>query len=209
MKQNISTVHILGNGPSLSLFNRNDWSDEHLFIGCNFSDEKLRPDLTIMIDAKAIMQFYQGHKLNIPLVISNTCEKFILNEKGGWGSLAPDAFQLVEVIDQIKIRSVSDSYPMNSGHHGVWYATSKHPDTIKDIHLWGTDVFWSNDLASNTDTIVGRDGGPRIRDSVALAWRNYWLYLFSQNQNVNFHIKIQEGKELNPVFYSVKNLVRN
>ena len=209
IKQQIKVAHILGNGPSLSLFNRNDWSDEHLFVGCNFSDEKLRPDLTIMIDAKAIMQFYQGYKLSIPLVISNICEKFILNEKSGWQSLAPDAFQLVEVIDQIKIHSVSNSYPMNSGHHAVWYALSKHSDTLRDIYLWGTDTFWSDDLASNTDPIVGRGNGPRIRETVAQAWRNYWLHLFSQNSSVTFHITIPEGKELNTTFYSVKNLVRN
>ena len=203
-KSPTDTVHILGNGESISLFDRSAWSDNNYFIGCNFSDPSLRPDLTIMLDARPIMRFYEGYKLSIPLVISNRCEDYIVKDQGGWDSLSQDAFVLAGIIKMHHDKS--KDYPMNSGHHATLYAIDFNKDTIKEIHLWGFDTFWSNDLASRTDPLVKRTVEPRIRPSIANVWRLYWLKIFSEHPHIQFIIHGFNDKPLDNTFCSVPNL---
>jgi hypothetical protein len=186
-KSQADTIHVLGNGPSLELFNRNEWSDDHEFVGCNFSNPDLRPDYTVMMDVKPIMQFYQGYKLSIPLVISERCESYIAKDKKGWERLPADSFVLFDVIPMIHEKP--NKYPMNSGHHATLYGINRNKETVKTVHLWGFDSFWSNDISSRTDELVKRTGGPRVNLSVSAEWRKYWSEIFDKHKNIKFVIE--------------------
>jgi hypothetical protein len=186
-KPQTDTIHVLGNGPSLELFNRNDWSNDHEFVGCNFSDPALNPDYTVMMDAKPIMKFYQGYKLSIPLVISERCESYIAKDKGGWNKLANDAFVLCDIIPMI--HEQPNKYPMNSGHHATLYAINRNKETVKTVHLWGFDSFWTNDISSKTDGLVNKVPGPRVNSAVSVEWRKYWSEIFNKHNTIEFIIQ--------------------
>lgn len=181
------TIHILGNGPSLSLFNRSDWSEDDLFVGCNFSNTDLRPDYTVIMDVKPIMKLIEGYTLMIPAVISDRCLKYIEKERGGWHKLRKDAIVVIDTIEMIHEKG--RKYPMNSGHHATQYAIEKNLSTVETVHLWGFDSFWINDISSRSDNYF-RDGmKPRNNEPVATCWKLYWDDLFAKYSNINFIIK--------------------
>lgn len=185
-KPKTDTIHILGNGHSLELFNREDWSNDHWFVGCNFSNPKLRPDFTVIMDAKPIMQFYGGYKLTIPAVISNRCEDYIINDKGGWHKLHDDAFILVDVIDMIHHKE--RKFPMNSGQHAATYSIEKNLPELKTVHLWGFDSFWINDISSKTDQIIKRIRIPQKSEPIVNTWKTYWNDIFEQYTSIDFQV---------------------
>jgi len=183
-----SVIHILGNGPSLSLFNRNEWTNDDLFVGCNFSDPELRPNYTVIMDAKPMMKLFEGYRLTIPAVVSDRCEKYIEKEKGGWRKLSPES---IKVIDTIKMSHPKGSkYPMNSGHHATIYAIEQNIDTVKEVHLWGFDSFWTDDISSRSDIhFKGAEMVSRIREPVVKDWRKYWEEIFEKYNDIKFVIQ--------------------
>lgn len=194
-KPTTDTIHILGNGPSLDLFNRDDWPDEHEFVGCNFSDIKYRPDYTVIMDAKPIMQFCGGYKLKIPAVISDRCVNYIEKDLRGWEKLPADAFVLVDIVPMIHDKAMF-KFPMNSGHHATLYAIERNKDTASKVYLWGFDSLWSNDISSKTDEIVHRTPGPRVRPTVADTWRQYWDRIFDSHSHIIFKLVGEENEKL-------------
>jgi len=183
----ITTLHILGNGRSLSLFNRDDWSfDQAEVIGCNFSNPDLNPDYTVIMDAKPMMKLYHGYKLSIPAVISDRCVKYT-GEQEGWRKLPKDA---ITVIDTIKmVHDKGRKYPMNSGHHATLYGIEKHRASVRTVHLWGFDSMWEDDICSYSDEHF-RDGmKPRPREPVAREWRLYWDEIFAKYPDIEFVIQ--------------------
>lgn len=134
-----------------------------------------------------MMKLYQGFKLNIPAVISDRCVKFIEKDKGGWRKLPDDAITVIDTIEMIHEKG--RKYPMNSGHHATLYAIEQHQDTVKTVHLWGFDSFWTDDISSSSDNHF-RDGmKPRERTPVAKDWRLYWDEIFDKHRNINFIIE--------------------
>lgn len=180
------TIHILGNGPSIDQFNRDDWPDDHEFVGCNFSDIAHRPDYTVIMDAKPIMKFTSGYKLAIPAVISDRCVNYIEKDLRGWEKLPPDAFTLVDVIPMIHDKA-KYKFPMNSGHHATMYAINRNKDIVSNVFLWGFDSTWSNDISSKTDAIINKLPGPRIRPTVVDTWRKYWDQIFNEHDHITFN----------------------
>ena len=190
-------IHILGNGPSLSLFNRNDWSEDDLFVGCNFSNPKLQPDYTVIMDAKPMIKLFEGYKLSIPAVISDRCKRLVEKEKGGWRKLPTDAINVIDTMPMIHPNGYK--YPMNSGHHATLYAIKQNINTVKEVHLWGFDSFWTDDISSNSD--IHFRGGKittRPRKPVVNKWRMHWDKIFADHdQHINFIIETT-NKNLTP-----------
>jgi len=186
-KPQTNTIHILGNGSSLDLFNRNEWPDDHWFVGCNFSNPELKPDFTVIMDAKPIMKFYEGYKLQIPLVISDRGVKYIEQDKGGWNKLLSDSFILVDVIDMIHDKG--RKFPMNSGQHATVYAIQKNLPLVKTVYLWGINSFWQDDIVSKTDEIIKRNKQTKTNKNVSACWRMYWNDIFEKYNDVEFIIK--------------------
>jgi hypothetical protein len=181
------TIHILGNGPSLSLFNRGDWSEDDLFVGCNFSNADLRPDYTVIMDAKPMMKLFEGYKLTIPAVISDRCTTYIEKDKGGWRKLPDNAITVIDMIEMTHDKG--RKYPMNSGHHATQYAIEQNLSTVETVNLWGFDSFWTNDISSYSDNYFRGGMKPRNSEPVASCWKLYWDDLFVKYSNINFIIK--------------------
>lgn len=194
-----NTIHILGNGPSLSLFNRDAWPEDDLFVGCNYSDVNLRPDFTVIVDAKPILKLFEGKSLNIPAVISSRCLDYVdydkSKSKSSWKKLPKDAISILDSIDII--HESGQPFPMNSGQHAVMYCLNKYSDTIKTVYLWGIDSLWTDDISSFSDYhFKGSINNIQKREKprVAKTWRSYWDKIFDENKNVKFIIK---GKDEN------------
>jgi hypothetical protein len=186
-------VHVLGNGPSLSnLFHRNDWPDSDIFIGCNFSDESLRPNYTVFIDVKPIRLFGEkGYRLRIPTILSDKAHDYIVNELKH--RYHESYINIREIFPLIHWTDLSKSTAMNSGHHAVMYAIQNESDTV--IHIWGIDSFWQNDLASLTDSYTNNKSS-RIDIERANVWRLYWLEIFKRYSNHTFIIHTPKDTEL-------------
>jgi hypothetical protein len=199
-------AHILGNGDSISLFNRDEWEESNEFVGCNFSDIRFRPDYTVIMDAKPMFEVYGGMNIEIPVVLSDRCETFIVKDKKGWDKLRDEAFTFVDTITMIHDKANGYNFPMNSGHHATMYAIKRNEGVIKEVHLWGFNTFWSDDLKSNTDLIVKRNATNRSRPNprVSNEWRKYWKTLFNTNSNISFIV--HGAIEIDKYFIDVKNV---
>jgi len=191
-------IHILGNGPSLRLFDRNSYPNSDVFVGCNFSDVDLRVDYTVLIDARAMKQFTRGdrgYELKIPAVLSSRAYKY-LDKDAGWNKVAPGKIDIRDVMPLERDRGISKRLAMNSGQHATVYSIRQHSDH-NEVHLWGIDSFWSNDLESATDRIVRPDQKTkRVRPAVTRQWNGYWHKIFTDYSNHDFviHKPIEETK---------------
>lgn len=198
-------VHILGNGPSLTkLFRREDWPESDVFIGCNFSDESLRPDYTMFIDIRPLRLFGEkGYRLHIPTIISDKANDYIVNElKHRFRS---DYINIREVYPLIHWTGISKKTAMNSGHHAVMYAIQREQCKNSVIHIWGTDSLWQDDLVSLTDAYTRPTVESRVEGERALVWRSYWLEIFKRHPDHEFVIHHPVGSNVDPSITELSN----
>jgi len=178
-------AHVLGNGPSITrLFKRDDWPETDLFIGCNFSDEALRPNFTVMVDVRPLRLFAEkGYRIRIPTYLSDKGKEYIVHELKH--RFSTDYINEIGVIPLIHWTDISQSIAMNSGHHAAMLAIeSGH----REIHLWGIDSFWQDDLVSLTDAYTRPTSEARIEVKRATVWRTYWLEIFRRHSDHRFVI---------------------
>ena len=193
-------IHILGNGPSIKFFDREEWPDSDVFVGCNFSDESLRPDYTVIVDVRAMKQFRvgkkYGYRLNIPAVISERANKYIAEDTGGWEKMADGMVNVIEVMPTESDKTISKRLAMNSGQHGVIHSIRNNPEE-DTIHIWGTDSFWSDDIVSSTDKIVRPNHkGPRVKPRITTKWMRYWRKILRDHPRYNFIVHCPMGSVL-------------
>ena len=187
------TIHLLGNGPSLDLFNRDEWSDSHTFVGCNFSDTSLRPDYTVIVDVRAIKKFIEPepYVLTIPAVVSRRAYDYV-QKHHGWENVSHSVIEIIDTIDLIRDRRISKNLAMNSGQHGVVYSIRKHSclgSIHQDVHIWGIDSLWSTDIVSKTDPIARPNHkGSRVRPRITKRWNSYWKKIFIDHPHHTFTI---------------------
>ena len=203
-------IHILGNGPSLKFLDRNVWPESDIFVGCNFSDEALRPHYTVIVDMRAMKQFRcaksKGQTLNIPAVISDRANKYIAEETGGWDKVPEGRINVIEVIPLERDRKVSKKLAMNSGQHAVIHAIRNYP-AEKEVHIWGTDSLWSNDIVSATDKIVRpHHKGPRLRPRVTTKWMRYWKKILRDHPNHHFMVHCPKGSAISAPLQEQSNI---
>jgi len=178
-------IHILGNGPSLELFDRDTFPESDVFAGCNFSDPVLRPDYTSLIDVRAIKALIKGTRPAAPVLLSTRALRYADKLYPEWRDLVDG---VEAVMDLCKYRSVSRSLSMNSAQHAVMYAIGAHQDH-NIVNLWGMDSFWTDDMSSSTDPIVRKNHrGDRVRPQVTRVWREYWNRIFGDNPDFEFLI---------------------
>lgn len=199
-------VHILGNGPSLSeVFHRDDWPETDVFIGCNFSNESLRPNYTVFIDVRPLRLFGEkGYRLRIPTIISDKANDYIVNELRH--RFRSDYINIREVIPLIHWKEISHKTAMNSGHHAVMYAIDNEPKNNDTIHIWGVDSFWQDDLVSLTDVYTRPTIESRIEAERASVWRSYWVEIFVRYQNHHFVIHSPSGVRIDSNVFELKNV---
>ena len=198
-------IHILGNGPSISIFDRDAWPETDVFVGCNFSDPSFRVNYTSVIDVGAMKQILKGHKPAGPLLLSTRAEKYAKKEDANWQDKISD---IESVMTLRRDRTISRNLSMNSAQHATVYSINTHTDH-SDVHLWGIDSFWSTDLESKTDAYVRPNQKiPRIKPKITRQWHGYWHKIFSNNVNHNFiiHRPYQGDVELVSGFSDVSNV---
>lgn len=178
-------IHILGNGPSLKVFVRDSFPSSDVFVGCNFSDPALRLDYTSLIDVRAIKALLKGTRPAAPVLLSSRAAVYADKQSPEWRELVDG---VEAIMDLCRYPSVSKNLSMNSAQHAVVYAVDTHSGH-NVVHLWGMDSMWSNDMASFTDPIVGKNQrSSRVSLQVTRAWRGYWNRIFSDNRDFEFFI---------------------
>ena len=198
-------VHVLGNGPSIQLFDRDIWPEEDLFIGCNFSDAALRPDYTVMVDVRPMKHFYQGTGIDFcPTILSEKSMKYIENDKKG--RKPSGALDIKEIIPMLKFEEIHQKWNLNSGQHAAMYALKNEPH--KQMHLWGIDTFWTNALKSGSDAIVRPNADDRVREDIADPWRQFWRKIFSDHGPYRFYIHAPMGATLYEEYLDLGNVER-
>lgn len=180
-------IHLLGNGPSIRYFARDEWSNsEDIFVGCNFSDPDLEPNYTTIIDVNAIRKLCKigTPSLQIPALISKRAHKYLTDTS---------KVTVFDVIDVEQDRSISSNLTMNAGQHGLLYAI-RNNSKERTIHIWGTDSFWGDDLVSASDAIMRpQHTTPRIKPQITRTWRKYWSKIFNEYTNHTFFIHSPVG----------------
>ena len=178
-------IHILGNGPSIRLFNRDDWPETDVFVGCNLSDPSFRPHFTSVVDIAAIKVILKGYEPAAPLLLSSRAADQADKIDENWRD---KTVGIEAVMDLVKDRTVSRSLSMNSAQHATTYSILAYSDHV-DVHLFGIDSFWSTNLKSKTDIYVRpNQKSPRVRPQITRQWNGYWHKIFSENTNHNFVI---------------------
>lgn len=198
-------VHVLGNGPSIEIFDRNVWPENDLFVGCNFSDSELRPDYTVMVDVRPMKFFYQGTGIDFcPTVLSEKAHNYIKNDKKG--RIPSGALEIKEIIQMIKFEEIHKKWSLNSGQHATMYVLKNEPH--EQIHLWGIDTFWTNALKSNSDAIVRPNADDRVREDIADPWRQFWRKIFNDHTTHRFYIHAPMGATLYEEYLDLGNVER-
>jgi len=185
-------IHILGNGPSIRLFERDDHPDTDLFVGCNFSDRAYRPNFVSLIDVRAMKSLLKGHIPPAPVLLSDRAAEYGDRRDPHWRDLLE--YPVECVMDLTRYPSVSKDLAMNSGQHGLLYALDAYHSQGDSVHLWGIDSFWTDNMASTTDLIARADlREQRVRPQITRCWRKYWDVLFSDNPGTLFYIHTVSG----------------
>jgi len=197
-------IHILGNGPSIRLFDRDSWPKTDVFVGCNFSDSNLRVDYTSVIDVGAMKHILKGRDPGVPLLLSTRAARYGDKNDSSWREKVTE---IRDVMDLRRDRTISRNLSMNSAQHATVYAIRTHTDHT-EVRLWGIDSFWSSDIRSTTDAIVRpnqRNG--RDRPKITRQWHGYWHQIFSENsENRTFVIHKPINRTMNDRFMNHSNV---
>lgn len=170
-------VHILGNGPSIGMFD----NSEGVRVCCNHGVPELDPDWTMIADIKAIKPLYAGRQLPCPAIITKRVKEFIDSKVCKIGE---DRIKIKKVVDFIHWEECDPKWGMNSAQHAVYHSILEHnPD---EIHIWGCDSLWSSSIESSTDLIVPKNLEFMNKFHIYLAWRRYWNEIFRKYPNTQF-----------------------
>jgi hypothetical protein len=155
---------VLGNGPSKVAYDRTG----DFVIGCNIPTDEYSVDATVICDVEIVWILKNSPHLigDTPLIIStNVFEKMkelrIVND--------------YLILDVFKPR---DWY--NSAHYAAQYLIDNGSD---EVHIWGCDSIFEDDISSATDEIVKKD---MDQDRFIRHWRKVWLEMHQRHANVHF-----------------------
>lgn len=155
-------AHILGNGPSIDLFE----PDGEYTVGCNF--QKVPVDLSVIVDCRPFM-IYKGDRSLLP-------NKRIITSKYAMPTLIEQdvlkEFDVIHTIEQL------EQYK-SSGHIAVDWCLD-HDYT--EIHLWGFNSIFEDSQETRSDELIPRS---RMQFDLYMHWREKWqLY---KNLNIIVH----------------------
>ena len=155
---------ILGNGPSKKAYDRSG----DLVIGCNIPSKEYSVDATVICDEEIVWVLKNNLTLiDVPVIISSKVyEK--MKELG-----IENNFQIVNVF---KPRDWH-----NAAHYAANYLIHLGCD---ELHIWGCDSIFQDDIESETSTHVNKHhtGDDRfIRN-----WRKVWAEKRMENPDINF-----------------------
>ena len=177
-------LDILGNGPSLSLFDNNK-NKKDLTIACNIPIEGLDIDYTCIIDISPLKVLAKSPELlqGIPAILSSRSYEYVLREK--------IRIEVAGELELFKNKQISKVIPANSAHHSIFWALAQYSE-IDKVNLWGIDSLWQNSTESRTHRIVNKRSDIN-RNSIRSIWLKYWSYVFNLYDQTEFNIMIPHG----------------
>jgi hypothetical protein len=144
-------AHILGNGPSIELYQPTDG----LIIGCNIQEHPV--DVSVVLDKRPFLKYCGNRSLfqGKPIITSEYAmptliEQEITHEFDIWHKVA-----------------YLEKY-MSAGHVAAHWLID-HDYT--EIHLWGFDSIWADTIETKTDKIIERS---RAQFDLYIHWRERW-----------------------------------
>lgn len=155
-----TNAHVIGNGASKKWFR----DTNEFTVVCNL-EWSHRHDVVSIIDPQPVaMMKHQGIKTRSPIWCTGNVT--ILSQAQG-----------IRLNIQHEYRS---KHRFNSGH----YAVRRLCDLgYRNIHLWGFDSIWSDDLTSSMDDRIPRPGR---KQSLKNDWWVHWQWLHQQYANTEF-----------------------
>lgn len=163
-------AHILGNGPSINLYE----PQSDYVIGCNF--QQFPVDVSVIVDVRPWHVYMHDRSIiqGKPVITSQ---------------YAMDGMKHKNIEDELDILykiPFLEQY-MSSAHIAAQWCID-HDYT--EIHLWGCDSIWADTVKTRTDTIVER---ARIQQDLHIHWREKWKAFTSYNVIVH---NTKEGTQL-------------
>lgn len=162
-------VHIIGNGASNSLFD----VDAEYRIACNIPQHGIQYNCLAIIDIVVVNWMKDNnYQPNVPIMCTNKVKEHAVkqNRNGHW-------FDVFEI-----------KHRYSAGHHAVEH----HASMTDEIHLWGFDSIWTNEYASQMDTLVPRGRRPNLNQQ----WLPHWQNIFADAKNTQFIIHAPEHAQL-------------
>jgi len=160
-------VDVVGNGASNRLYRPTG----HYVIACNIPTHSIKYNALSIIDNQPITWMKNNRWTpQVPVYCSESTKQYAYKQNiaGDW----------MPVYDK------REKY--NAGLHAVDYAAT----LTKEIHLWGIDSIFSQDLTSQMDNLVPRPKRPPLNKW----WRPHWQQLFETHSTVCFYIHIPQGE---------------
>jgi hypothetical protein len=155
---------VLGNGPSKKEYDRSG----DLVIGCNIPTKDFSVDATVICDEEIVWVLKNNLTLiDVPVIISTK-----VYEK----------MKELKIVDNFQVVSV---FKPSDWHNAAHYAADRLIDLgCTEIHIWGCDSIFEDDIESETSQHVEKHhkGDARFIKN----WRRVWLEKKQNNPNVNF-----------------------
>lgn len=156
---------LIGNGSSNTLYKPLN----AFTVACNIPNVK-HYDAVSMIDDK-IPQLMD--KENIKITVPVWCSDNVVRCSQRLGI-------------KLDIRTIYQRvHKQNSGH----YAARELAKTHDELHLWGFDSLWSDDLTSRMDQKIPRNGRPALNRH----WHPLWQAIFDEHSHCKFIIHKPKG----------------
>lgn len=162
------SIDIIGNGASNSLYQ----PTSDYVIACNIPQHSIKYNCLSIIDTRPLTYMREtGWRARVPIYCTQQVKEQArkLNIEGDW-------FDVYERKNR-----------WNSGHHAVDY----HASMAQEMHLYGFDSLFSNDLTSQCDTIIPRYARPPLNKY----WHPIWDIILT-NVSCKIFVHIPEGNQL-------------
>ena len=144
-------AHVLGNGPSISMYEQSDG----LVVGCNIQSYPV--DVSVVLDKRPFLKY--------------CCDRSIFQGKPIITSIY--AMPTLEEKELVKEFEIWHKVPylekyMSAGHAAVDWLIDNDYD---EIHLWGFDSIWKDTQETRTDQFIERN---RAQFDLYIYWRERW-----------------------------------
>lgn len=161
----IWTTDIIGNGNSNRFYTSNSGN----VIACNIPQHSHKYNTLSIIDTQPLVWMKKNHRVpRVPIYCTKEIKEYALKN-----NISGDWFPVYEKQSR-----------WNSGIHAANHC-AQHS---KEIHLWGFDSMFSNDLSSQMDNLV-----PRNRPPLNKWWHPIWKTVFDAHANVKFVLHCPVG----------------
>ena len=184
----MTTVHLLGNGPSIQHFETDLFHTEPtdgIRVGCNITHQHLAPAWTFITTRPLFWLCTHNYPYKIPLCVT---EDSLLTLK----DVLPDPsrlreFEYWQVIENRPNTQQSVRANFSSGHMATVQAIRTYNPTT--IHLWGCDFMWTGSARSWHDELTqGVDDSQKRKTIHSNVWWSFWIEIFSTNPKTQFVI---------------------